>query len=110
MARSLADKTLYILDQGAVISKKHEVLLVTIQDQELMQVPIKSLGALVLLGPIQITTQAILACGKSDIPISFHTQQGHFRSYCFPSSSKNVFLRMNVYDLSKGSRFLFKVF
>ena len=108
MARSLTDKTLYILDQGAVISKKHDLLLITLQDQELMQIPIKSVGALVLLGPIQITTQAILACGQSDIPISFHTQQGHFRSYCFPSSSKNVFLRMKVYDLSKDHDFCLK--
>ncbi len=108
MARSLANKTLYVLDQGAVISKQHEVLLVTLEDQELMKIPIKSLGALVLLGPIQITTQAILACGQSDIPISFHTQRGHFRSYCFPSSSKNVFLRMNVYDLSRDQDFCLK--
>lgn len=105
MAKNLGDKTLYILDQGAVVSKHHETLVVTFKGDELMRIPIKSLGTVVLLGKVQITTQAILALGESDIPISFHTQRGQFRSHCFPSYSKNVFLRMKVYDLSKDPDF-----
>ena len=105
MARSLGDKTLYILDQGAVVNKDQETLVVTFKGDEVVKVPIKSLGAVVLLGSIQITTQAILALSESDVSISFHTQRGQFRSHCFPSYSKNVFLRMNVYDLSKDQDF-----
>ena len=108
MARSLTDNTLYILEQGAEVSKSQETLIVKYQSRENVKIPIKSLGSVILLGPIQITTQAILALGKSGISISFHTKRGHFRSYCFPSSSKNVFLRINAYDLSKDQNFCLK--
>ena len=105
MGRSLNDRTLYILEQGAVVSKKEETLLVTLKGKEVLQVPIKSLGALLLFGKVQITTQAVLALSDSDVAVSFHTKRGQFRSYCSPAYSKNILLRINIYSLSRDQDF-----
>ncbi len=102
MGKSLESKTLYVLEQGSIVSKHKDILVVASGGQEITKIPIKSLGAVVLFGPIQITTQAILALSESDIAISFHTVRGQFRTYCSPAYSKNVLLRMELYKISSN--------
>lgn len=62
-------KTLHVVEQKARISRSGEALQIKIDDDVCRNIPIRDVGALVLHGYPQITTQAIHLCARNEVLI-----------------------------------------
>ncbi len=89
--------TLYITQQGAVVSKTSERLKVTMKKDLLLDVPLIKVSELVLFGNISVTTPAIRTLAKRKIGITYLTQHGEYVCRVQPEISKNSLLRIEQY-------------
>ena len=71
-------RPLYVQEQGSVVRKQGEALVVTAPGQEPVKVPGKDVSAVVLQGNVQITTQAIRALMEDEVPVTFHSFGGWY--------------------------------
>ncbi len=71
--------SLYVSQQGCYVSLQKETLLVKRQDELLSSVQLPLLEQILIFGKSQITTQAIHACLKQDVPIVYLSRMG----YCY---------------------------
>lgn len=76
-ARPVA-RPLYVQEQGSVVRKQGEALIVTAPGQAAVKVPGKDVSALVLLGNVQVSTQALRSLMDESIPVTFHSFGGWF--------------------------------
>lgn len=72
-------RTLYLSQQGCWVTLKQELLQVLSGRQELYTVPLPTLDQVLIFGHAQMTTQAIHACLRRDIPIAYLSSMG----YCY---------------------------
>lgn len=72
-------KTLYVTNQGAFISKKGLRAVVKQGTTILSSIPFGTLDAIVLLGRIHMTTDALSHCMQHQIPVAIATRGGAFR-------------------------------
>lgn len=89
---------LYITQQGAAVRKLGQALLVEKNGEQLLCKPMKDLQCLVVLGQVQVSTQAMLSLLDQGCQISLLTQNGHFRGSVIPAYGKNVTLRVGQYE------------
>jgi len=71
-------RPLYVQEQGAVIRKQGDALVVTAPGHDPVKVPGKDVSAVVLLGNVQITTQALRSLMESEVPVTFHSFGGWY--------------------------------
>jgi CRISPR-associated protein Cas4 len=71
-------RPLYVQEQGSIVKKQGEALVVTAPGQDPVKVPGKDISAVVLHGNVQITTQALRALMDDDVPVSFHSFGGWY--------------------------------
>ncbi len=69
---------LHVTSQGAYVRRSNERLVVSLRDQELASVPARSVGAVVIHGNAQLTTQAIHLCVEHDVAVHWLTSGGTF--------------------------------
>ncbi len=91
--------TLYITQQGAMVSKTSERLKVTMKKDLLLDVPLIKVSELVLFGNISVTTPAIRTLAKRKIGITYLTQHGEYVCRVQPEISKNSLLRIEQYKV-----------
>jgi len=72
-------RTLYLSQQGCWVTLKQELLQVLSGRQELYTVPLPTLDQVLIFGHAQMTTQAIHACLRRNIPIAYLSSMG----YCY---------------------------
>ncbi len=85
--------TLYVTEQGAVLHRTHQRIVVTKHDQTLEVVRLSDLERVVLLGSVQMTSSAMLALLEGGVETSFLSLGGKFRGRLAPAEAKNIFLR-----------------
>lgn len=93
--------TLYVTEQGAVISKRGDRLLVVKKGIVLADVPCGQIGAVLLFGNIQCTTQAIAEMLEHGIELALLTSRGRLRGQLTPPWGKNVELRLLQYERTR---------
>jgi CRISPR-associated protein Cas1 len=71
-------RPVYVQEQGSVVRKQGDALLITVPNQDSVKVPGKDVSAVVLHGNVQITTQAIRSLMEEEIPVSFHSYGGWY--------------------------------
>ncbi|MCC7053724.1 MAG: CRISPR-associated endonuclease Cas1 [Gemmatimonadaceae bacterium] len=71
-------RPLYVQEQGSVVKKVGDTLVVTAPDADPVKVLSKDISAVVLHGNIQVTTQAIRALMEDETPVMFHSFGGWF--------------------------------
>jgi CRISP-associated protein Cas1 len=76
-ARPVA-RPLYVQEQGSTVRKQGEALVISAPGQPVVKVPGKDVAAVVLLGNIQITTQAVRSLMEEEIPVTFHSASGWY--------------------------------
>ena len=69
---------LHVVTQGASVRRSNERLVVTCEGQELASLPVRSVGAVVIHGNAQITTQALHLCVDHDVAVLWLTGGGRF--------------------------------
>lgn len=90
---------LYIKEQGAVIQKAGERILVTKNAQNLLDIPVIQVENLAVIGNVQITTPALHMLMEKGIDVSHFTFSGKYLGSTAADSSKNIFLRFEQYAL-----------
>ena len=89
---------LYLTQQGSVLRKTGDRLLVEKDDEILMDLPYHKLDHILVFGNIQITTQAMAEMLEKGVPVSLFSHQGTYRGALTPAHGKNVILRMHQFE------------
>lgn len=87
----------YVQEPGAHVSKRSEHLVIRKNKQELAKAPLTAVRQLVVLGNVQVSTQALETLASHDIPVSYMTGHGRFVGSFQPAPTKNVMLRQDQY-------------
>jgi len=97
--------TLYLIEQGAKLTKTSERLLVEKDGKVLLEVPAIKVERILVYGNIQLTTPAMVFLLEKGIDTSFLSIYGRFRGRLAPKISKNVLLRVAQFEKSRNEKF-----
>ncbi len=87
------DNTLYVTTQGAYLARDGASVLVRVEKQTRLRVPIHNLGGIVCFGNVGCSPFLMGLCGQHGVGISFLTRNGRFLARVFGPQSGNVLLR-----------------
>jgi CRISP-associated protein Cas1 len=90
---------LYLTEQGSVLRKIGNRLVVEKENAILLDTPYHKLEAVLIFGNVQVTTQAMIELLDAGIPVSFLSRAGELRGSLDPPKGKNVLLRMAQFAL-----------
>ncbi|HEY67686.1 MAG TPA: CRISPR-associated endonuclease Cas1, partial [Thermoflexia bacterium] len=85
--------TLYLREQGAVLRKVGERLVVTKGEEVLEDVPIIHVDQVVVMGNVQLTTPAVALLLRKEVDVVFLSSRGRFRGRLVTTGSKFARLR-----------------
>lgn len=88
----------YIKEQYSYIQLCGETIRVTKGERVLLEYPIHNIDNIVIIGLVQITTQAVNKLLKMGIDISYFSYNGKYLGHTLSENSKNVFLRLAQYE------------
>ena len=89
--------TLFVTTQGAYLSKEGETVLVRVEKETRMRIPIHTLGGIVCFGNVTCSPFLMGFCADRDVAISFLTEWGRFLARVQGPVSGNVLLRREQY-------------
>ncbi len=90
---------LYVKEQGSCIRKMGECIIVSKGTNTFLKMPIANLDNIVIIGNIQITTQALHMLIINGVNVNYFTYSGNYLGCMAAEVSKNVFLRLAQYDI-----------
>jgi CRISPR-associated protein Cas1 len=89
--------TLYVTTQGAYLSRDGETVLVRVDQEAKLRVPIHTLGGIVCFGQVSCSPPLMALCGERNVAISFLSEHGKFYARVQGPVSGNVLLRREQY-------------
>jgi CRISP-associated protein Cas1 len=105
--------TIYLVQQGAVLRKEHGRLVVQSplnsqgEKTALTEIPIQEVERVMVLGNVQITTQAISVCLEEQIPIIFLTQQGDYKGHLWNLAQSDLKVQSKQFQRFEEEAFQF---
>ncbi|NLF07904.1 MAG: type I-C CRISPR-associated endonuclease Cas1 [Pirellulaceae bacterium] len=87
------DNTLYVTTQGAYLAREGNSVLVRVEKQTRLRVPIHNLGGIVCFGNVGCSPFLMGLCGQEGVGISFLTRNGRFLARVLGPQKGNVLLR-----------------
>jgi len=97
--RSLLN-TLYVTTQGSYLSRDGETVLIRVEKETKLRVPIHTLGGIVCFGQVSCSPPLMELCGERNVAISFLSERGKFYARVQGPVSGNVLLRREQYRRS----------
>lgn len=97
--------TLYVMETGARIEVEYERLLVTLEDEVLLRVPLRRVSQVVLVGRIGATTPALHALLEREIPLNFLSSRGEFLGRLVGARGLNLPLRKSQFQRDNDEDF-----
>lgn len=89
--------TLFVTTQGAYLYKEGETVVVNIEKEKCMQVPIHTISGIVCFGQVTCSPFLMGFCAENNVAISFLSEYGHFLASVRGETSGNVLLRREQY-------------
>ncbi|MCX5835310.1 MAG: type I-C CRISPR-associated endonuclease Cas1c [Deltaproteobacteria bacterium] len=89
--------TLFVTTQGAYLAKEGETVVVRVEGEARLQVPVHTLGGIVCFGNVSVSPYLMGFCSERDVGISFLSEHGRFLAKVQGSVSGNVLLRREQY-------------
>ncbi len=89
--------TLYVTTQGAYLARDGETVLVRVEQETKLRVPIHTLGSVVCFGQVGCSPPAMGLCAERGVAVSFLTEYGRFLARVEGPVSGNVLLRRRQY-------------
>ncbi|MBS1874701.1 MAG: CRISPR-associated endonuclease Cas1 [Acidobacteria bacterium] len=89
---------LYLTEQGSILRKAGDRLLVEREDEVLLDLPYHKLEHVLLLGNVQVTTQAMGELLEKGVTMSLFSRQGTYRGALSPPRGKNIDLRIAQFE------------
>jgi CRISPR-associated protein Cas1 len=68
--------TLYVTTQGSYLSRDGETVLVRVEKETKLRVPIHTLGGIVCFGQVSCSPPLMGLCGERNVAISFLSERG----------------------------------
>jgi len=87
------DNTLYVTTQGAYLAREGATVLVRVEKQTRLRLPIHNLGGIVCFGNVGCSPFVMGLCGQQGVAISFLTENGRFLARVLGPQTGNVILR-----------------
>lgn len=92
--------TLYVTTQGSYLAKEGETVVVRIEGQPRLRVPIHNLQGIVCFGQVGASPALMGLCGRRGVLLSFLSERGRFLARVQGPVSGNVLLRRRQYRLA----------
>lgn len=89
--------TLYVTAQGSYLSREGETVLVQVEGQTKLQLPIHTLSGIVCFGRVVCSTPLMHLCASRNVTVSFLSEHGRFWARVQGPVSGNVLLRREQY-------------
>jgi CRISP-associated protein Cas1 len=89
--------TLFVTTQGAYLSKEGETVVVKIDGEVALRLPLHTLGGIVCFGQVSCSPFLMGFCAENQVAISFLTENGSFLAKVQGPVSGNVLLRREQY-------------
>jgi len=89
--------TLYVTTQGSYLSRDGETVLVRVEQETKLRVPVHTLGGIVCFGQVSCSPPLMEMCCARSVGISFLSEQGRFWARVQGRVSGNVLLRREHY-------------
>ena len=89
--------TLFVTTQGAYLKKEGESVLVNVERETKLRVPIHSIGGIVCFGQVSCSPFLMGFCGERGVAISFLSENGRFLARVEGPTKGNVLLRREQY-------------
>lgn len=89
--------TLFVSTQGAYLAKEGETVVVKLDGEVRMQLPVHTLGGIVCFGNVGVSPYLMSFCSERDVAISFLSEHGRFLAKVQGPVSGNVLLRREQY-------------
>ena len=97
--------TLFITTQGAYLSKERETVVVNVEKEVRLRVPIHTLGGIVCFGNVACSPFLMGFCAENGVGLSFLTENGRFLARVQGPVSGNVLLRREQYRRADDQAF-----
>lgn len=92
--------TLFVTTQGAYLAKEGESVVVRVEKETRLRVPIHSLSSIVCFGQVSCSPFLMGFCAEKSVCMAFLTERGHFLARVEGGTSGNVLLRREQYRAS----------
>ena len=92
--------TLYVTTQGAYLRKDGETIVVEVERETRLRLPLLNLGGVVCFGNVLCSPFLLGACAEAGIGVSFLTENGRHLADLVGAPSGNVLLRRAQYRLA----------
>jgi CRISPR-associated protein Cas1 len=89
--------TLYVTTQGAWLAKERETVLVRVEQENRLRLPIHTLGSIVCFGQVSASAPLMGLCAERGVALVFLTEWGKFLARVHGPVSGNVLLRRRQY-------------
>ena len=97
--------TLYVTSQGAYLSRDGETVLVQVESETKLRLPIHTLDGIVCFGRVSCSPFLMGLCGERNVTLSFLTERGRFLARVHGPVSGNVLLRREQYRRADDPEF-----
>jgi len=95
---------LYLTEQGSVLRKSGDRLIVESENRVILDLPYHKLDAVLVFGNVQITSAAAGEMLDKGVRLSFFTRHGRFVGAAVPASGKNVLLRVRQFQAYEDAK------
>ncbi len=89
--------TLFIQTDGAYLARRGETLLVRVDAEDKLRVPVHTIGGVVTLGRVNASTAALALCAERGVAVSFCNAGGRLLARVTGFTPGNVLLRRDQY-------------
>ena len=97
--------TLYVTTQGAYLAKEGETVVVKIDQEVRLRVPVHTIGGIVCFGNVSCSPFLMGFCGESGVGMSFLTENGRFLARVHGPVSGNILLRREQYRKADDQKY-----
>jgi CRISP-associated protein Cas1 len=89
--------TLFVTTQGSYLSKEGETVVVKVEKEVKVRIPIHTLSGIVCFGNVSMSPFLMGFCAEKDVSVSFLTEYGRFLARIKGPVSGNVLVRREQY-------------
>lgn len=97
--------TLFVTTQGAYLSKEGETVVVKVEKEIRLRVPVHTIGGIVCFGNVSCSPFLMGFCAENGVEISFLSEHGRFLARVQGPVSGNVLLRREQYRRADDPKF-----
>lgn len=95
--------TLFVTTQGAYLNKDGEAVVVSVEREERLRIPVHTLGGVVCFGNVMVSPFLMHHCAENSVLITFLSEYGKFLARVEGPVSGNVLLRREQYRRTENA-------